>query len=164
MSDRTKFFAEKEKQEKAEAERCQREAEEKKKEDWALDATFVEAAAVYAPHFEKVAEELRGGGGGIVPTVAKDTKVIKAIDAHSREEYGGNVYLTLSFRAGGTDYELVYLVVQRPSILGMLAWRRNNAPSYYVGPQSKASPTQLPSQAHVAEHHVNTALDAMKAG
>jgi hypothetical protein len=162
MSDRTKFFAEKETQEKAEIERRQREAEAKKEAVQALDATCVAAAAIYAPHFEKVAQELRAGG--IVAAVEKDTKVIRAIDAHTREEYGGNVYLSLRFRAGGVDYELVYVVVQQPSVLGMLAWRRNNAPTYYVGPQSKASPGQLPNQAHVAEHHVNTALDAMKAG
>ena len=162
MSERTKFFAQKEQHAKAAVEQRDRNAMEKEKASLAFDATVGKAADVYAPHFEKLAQELRDDG--IVSIMSRDTKVIEVIDPESRDEYAGHVHLALSFHAGETDFELVYVIVQQPSILGMLAWRRDNASTYYVGPKSKSHPTELLGITDVAEHHINTALNAMQAG
>lgn len=160
MSERIKYFADKQAQAKAEAERRKRELEEAQTKAQEIDETFTRGADVYFTAFSELADELRGGG--LRPEVKRDTTVVTAVDPHTQEKYAGNVYLTLSFTAGGTRYEMVYLCVQRPSVLGMLAWRRDNAPTFYVGQQAKAGPASLNPE--LAKHHVNVALDAMKLG
>ena len=159
MSDRTKFFVEKEAQARRETDQRQREAAEAKQREEEQQASFVRAAEVYRPLFEQLAEELRSGG--LSPKVMKEPSVVTAVDPHTQERYAGNSFLRLTFSAGRIAYELAYVVATQPNVLGMLAWRKNHAETYYVGPQSKASTVQL--ETRIAEHHVNVAWEAMKA-
>jgi len=162
MSERTKFFADQASQARSDKQQRELEGEAAKKRVEELHETFARAARVYEPLLAKIADELRADG--IAATITSEAKVIRAVDAHTREEYGGNVFLTLSFKAGRISYEIVYLGVQQPSVLGMLAWRHDNASTYFVGPQSKTAPAALLQVTHDAEDHVNVALGAMKTG
>ncbi|XYI01540.1 hypothetical protein ACMHYB_18015 [Sorangium sp. So ce1128] len=162
MSDRSKHFADEDRQGKEENEKRQLEVDAEKAKLDAMVELFEAAKMAYRSEFEAFRLELKAER--VSASVLEVPSPVRVIEPDTWKGFQSTAAATITIVTRKSKTEFALLLVDQPSPLCMLGWRKDDQKHYFKVIGSAVPPQEVLSAPTVVRKHLDAAVMAARTG